>query len=234
MSKPFINPDFILQSETARRLYHEYAEKLPIIDFHCHLSPEMIANDRNFNNIGEIWLEGDHYKWRAMRSNGVNEKYCTGKNVSYEEKFQKWAEPVPMTIGNPLYHWTHLELNRYFGITTLLNKDTAKEIYDKASAMLRTPEYSVRNIMRKMNVKVVCTTDDPVDTLEHHIKIANDGFEIKVLPTWRADKVVVKVDELPVLLDYFSQLEKASGVAIQSFDTLVEALDNLNAFFASI
>lgn len=234
MAKEFINPDFILTNETARRLYHNYVENLPIIDYHCHLVPEMIANDRNFNNLGEIWLEGDHYKWRAMRSNGVNEKYCTGKDVSYEEKFQKWAETVPMTIGNPLYHWTHLELKRYFGISKLLNKDTAKEIYDEASALLRTPEYSVRNLMRKMNVKVVCTTDDPVDTLEHHIKIAKDGFEIKVLPTWRADKVVVKCDEIPVLLDYFKQLEKASGIAIDGFDSLIKALDNRHEFFASV
>jgi glucuronate isomerase len=233
MVKEFINPDFILSNETARRLYHNYVEDLPIIDYHCHLSPEMIANDRNFNNIGEIWLEGDHYKWRAMRANGVNEKYCTGKEVSYEEKFQKWAETVPMTIGNPLYHWSHLELKRHFGIGKLLSKDTAKEIYDVASALLRTPEYSVRNIMRMMNVEVVCTTDDPVDSLEHHIKIAKDGFEIKVLPTWRADKVV-KCDDLPLLLDYFKQLESVSGVTIDSFDKLVEALDVRHEFFASV
>ncbi len=234
MAKTFIHPDFILQTKTASRLFHEYAEKLPIIDFHCHLSPEMIANDRNFNNLGEIWLEGDHYKWRAMRSNGINEKYCTGKDVPYDEKFMKWAETVPYTIGNPLYHWTHLELYRYFGIDTLLNKDTAKDIYEKASAMLRTPEFSVRNIMRKMHIEVVCTTDDPVDSLEHHLKIAKDGFEIKVLPTWRADKVVVLADNVPALLAYYKQLEAASGVAINSFDALVEALDKRHEFFHSV
>ncbi len=234
MAKPFIHPDFILENKTASHLFHDYAEKLPIIDFHCHLSPEMIANDRNFNNLGEIWLEGDHYKWRAMRANGIDEKYCTSKDVDYAEKFQKWAETVPMTIGNPLYHWTHLELNRYFGIETLLNPKTASEIYDKASEMLRSKEYSVRNIMRKMKAETVCTTDDPIDSLEHHQKIQADGFEIKVLPTWRADKVVTLAENTPALVEYFKALETAAGIEIKSFDTLVEALDKRHEFFASL
>lgn len=233
MSKPFINPDFILQTPTARRLFHEYAEKLPIIDFHCHLSPEMIAADRCFDNLGQIWLEGDHYKWRAMRANGINEQYCAGK-ASYEDKFFKWAETVPYTIGNPLYHWTHLELHHYFGIDTLLSPQTAREIYDKASAMLRTPEFSVRNLMRMMKVEVVCTTDDPIDSLEHHQKIAADGFEVKVLPTWRADRVTMPADDLKAMLAYFEKLGAVAGIEIKSFAALVEALDARHAFFHSV
>lgn len=231
MSNKFIHPDFILKGKTAQRLYHEYASKLPIIDFHCHLSPEMIAKDRNFESLGQIWLEGDHYKWRAMRSNGINEKYCTG-DVSFYEKFEKWAATVPATIGNPLYHWTHLELSRYFGIDTLLSPDTAKEIFDQATALLQTPEYSVRNLMRKMKVEVVCTTDDPIDTLEHHIALKGT-FEIKVLPTWRPDKVL-KADDNKMLLDYIAQLEKVSDIKINNFQALVAALENRHAFFHSV
>jgi glucuronate isomerase len=231
MSNKFITPEFILKGETANRLYHQYASQLPIIDFHCHLSPEMIANDRNFENLGQIWLEGDHYKWRAMRSNGIDEKYCTGKTTDYE-KFEKWAETVPLTIGNPLYHWTHLELSRYFGIDTLLNKDTARQIYDKASALLKTPEFSVRNLLRKMKVEVVCTTDDPIDSLEHHIAL-KDSFEIKVLPTWRPDKVL-KADDNKILKDYLIQLSKVSGIAIVDFKSLVKALEARHTFFNSI
>ncbi len=228
MNNQFIHPDFILKGKTAQRLYHEYASKLPIIDFHCHLSPEMIAKDRNFESLGQIWLEGDHYKWRAMRSNGINEKYCTG-DVSFYEKFEKWAATVPLTIGNPLYHWTHLELSRYFGIDTLLNPDTAKEIFDKATALLQTPEFSVRNLLRRMKVEVVCTTDDPIDSLEYHLAL-KDTFEIKILPTWRPDKVL-KADDSPMLLDYFAKLAKASGIRIDSFKALVSALESRHTFF---
>jgi glucuronate isomerase len=185
--KPFMTDDFLLQTETSRKLYHEHAAKMPIFDYHCHLPPAQIAEDKRFENLTQIWLYGDHYKWRAMRTNGVSEHYCTG-DASDWEKFQKWAETAPHTVRNPLYHWTHLELQRYFGISKLLSEDTAKDIYDKCSQMLRTPEFSVRNIMRKMNVKAVCTTDDPVDSLEHHKKIKSDSFDIKVLPTWRPDK----------------------------------------------
>jgi glucuronate isomerase len=226
--KQFIHPDFILHSETGKRLYHEYAEKLPIIDYHCHLSPEMMAIDRQFDSLGQIWLEGDHYKWRAMRSNGIDEKYCTGK-VSDYEKFEKWAETVPYTIGNPLYHWTHLELSRYFDINEQLSPKTAKGIYDKATAMLQTKEFSVRNLLRKMKVEVVCTTDDPIDNLEFHLRLKKD-FEIKVLPTFRPDKAL-KGDDLPMLNAYLKQLGEVANVDINSYDKLIEALDKRHEFF---
>ncbi|MFT3738712.1 MAG: glucuronate isomerase [Breznakibacter sp.] len=226
--KQFIHPDFILHSETGKRLYHDYAEKLPIIDFHCHLSPEMMANDRQFESLGKIWLEGDHYKWRAMRSNGIDEKYCTG-NVSDFEKFEKWAETVPYTIGNPLYHWTHLELARYFHINELLSPKTAKAIYDQATALLQTPEYSTRGLLRKMKVEIVCTTDDPVDNLEFHHKLQKE-FEIKVLPTFRPDKTL-KADDLSVLLPYIKQLGQVADIDINSFENLIAAIDKRHAFF---
>ena len=165
--KPFIHEEFLLGNKTAQRLYHQYAENQPIIDFHCHLSPAMIAEDRQFSNLTQAWLEGDHYKWRAMRTNGIDEKYCTG-NAPEPEKFKKWALTVPSTTGNPLYHWTHLELARYFNIYDLLSPATATGIYEKASAMLQTKEFSTRSIIRKMKAEVICTTDDPTDNLEHH------------------------------------------------------------------
>jgi glucuronate isomerase len=188
MIKPFINDDFLLEDKTARRLFHEFSENQPIIDFHCHLSPSMIAEDRQFDNLGQAWLEGDHYKWRAMRTNGVNERYCTG-NALPREKFNKWAETVPAAVGNPLYHWTHLELARYFGIYDLLSPSTSGKIYDKASEMLRTKDFSIRSLIRKMKVEIICTTDDPADTLEYHQKLKG-SFEITVLPTFRPDNVV--------------------------------------------
>src|SRR5665647_3254158 len=158
--KPFIHEDFLLGNNTARRLYHQYAENKPIIDFHCHLSPSMIAEDRQFSNLTQAWLEGDHYKWRAMRTNGTDEKYCTGNALDIE-KFRKWAETVPATAGNPLYHWTHLELARYFNITDLLSPATSREIYKRTSELLRFKEFSIRSIIRRMKAEVVCTTDDP-------------------------------------------------------------------------
>ena len=169
--KSFIHKDFLLQTDAARELYHDHAEKQPIIDYHCHLNPAYIAKDHTFDNLGQLWLEGDHYKWRAMRTNGVEERYCTGKDTSDWEKFEKWAETVPYTMRNPLYHWTHLELKRTFGVDKLLNPDVAREIYDACTEKLRTPEYSARGLMRKFNVQVVCTTDDPADTLEHHLAL---------------------------------------------------------------
>lgn len=181
--KKFLDEDFLLQSDTAKKLYHDFAEKMPIIDYHCHLPVEQIANDINFENLTQIWLYGDHYKWRGMRSNGVHECYCTGDKPDYE-KFEKWAETVPYTLRNPLYHWTHLELQRYFDVHEILNPQSAKRIYDVCTEKLQTEEYSVRNLLRKMNVKIVCTTDDPTDTLEHHQKIKDDGFEIKILPAF--------------------------------------------------
>ena len=168
--KPFINENFLLGNKTAESLYHKYSENQPIIDFHCHLSPSMISEDCQFNNLTQAWLEGDHYKWRAMRTNGIDESYCTG-NASDSEKFKKWAETVPATVGNPLYHWTHLELARYFNIYELLSLSTATDIYEKTSTMLQNKEFSIRSLIRKMKVEMICTTDDPSDNLEYHLKL---------------------------------------------------------------
>src|SRR5690349_3820635 len=161
--KKFLDEDFLLQGKTAQKLYHDFAKDMPIIDYHCHLPPDQIANDFNFENLTQVWLYGDHYKWRAMRANGVDESFITG-NASDLEKFLKWGETVPYTLRNPLYHWTHLELQRYFGINKILNGDSAQKIYDKCTSKLQNKDYSVRNLLRKMNVKIVCTTDDPIDT----------------------------------------------------------------------
>jgi len=228
--KSFLDKDFLLQTDTAMQLYHEFAKEMPIIDYHNHLSPEQIANDVNFENLTQVWLYGDHYKWRAMRSNGVNEKYCTGDATDYE-KFEQWAATVPYTLRNPLYHWTHLELQRYFDINTILSPSTAKEIYDHCSAKLKTPEYSVRNLLRKMNVKVLCTTDDPTDSLEHHKKIKEDGFEIKVLPAFRPDKAM-NVDDVDTFNAYVNKLQDVSNILIASWDDYLTALKSRHDFFA--
>jgi glucuronate isomerase len=226
--KTFINESFLLYNKTAEKLYNKYSENQPIVDFHCHLSPAMIADDHRFNNITGAWLEGDHYKWRAMRTNGISEKYCTG-NGNDMEKFNKWAETVPATVGNPLYHWTHLELARYFNITELLSPSTATDIYEKTSALLQTNEFSIRSLIRKMKVEVVCTTDDPADNLEHHIKL-KESFEVLVLPTFRPDNAV-KTEDPEKFREYIVKLESASGLEIRNFETLIEALDNRHRFF---
>jgi glucuronate isomerase len=226
--KPFIHDNFLLGNRTAEKLYHKYAENQPIIDFHCHLSPAMIAEDRQFSNLTQAWLEGDHYKWRAMRTNGISEKYCTG-NGSDTEKFNKWAETVPVAVGNPLYHWTHLELARYFNITELLSPSTVSAIYENTSAMLKTKEFSTRGMIRMMNVEVICTTDDPTDTLEHHQKLKGT-FEVKVLPTWRPDNVI-KTEDPEKFVAYIKKLEETSGTEIKNFETLIGALDKRHAFF---
>jgi glucuronate isomerase len=229
----FMNDDFVLQNETGRVLYHEHAARMPIFDYHCHLPVKQIADDCRFDNITQAWLYGDHYKWRAMRTNGVDERYCTG-NASDWEKFEKWAETVPYCIGNPLYHWTHLELKSVFGIDDLLlGPATAKEIYDRTSEMLRSPEFSVKNLLRKMNVKILCTTDDPVDSLECHRKITEDGFEIKVLPAWRPDKAMA-VESCGEFNAYVDTLGKVSGVKIQKFDDLITALEKRHDFFTEM
>ncbi len=228
--KSFLDKDFLLQTDTAKQLYHQFAKEMPIIDYHNHLLPEQIANDVNFENLTQIWLYGDHYKWRAMRSNGVNEKYCTGDATDYE-KFEQWAATVPYTLRNPLYHWTHLELQRYFDVGKILSPDTAKEIYDHCSAKLKTPEYSVRNLLRKMNVKVLCTTDDPIDTLEHHKKIKDDGFEIKVLPAFRPDKAM-NVDDVDSFNAYVNKLQAVTNILIASWDDYLAALKSRHDFFA--
>src|SRR5665647_75817 len=230
--KKFLDQNFLLQTETAKKLYHDFAEEMPIIDYHCHLPVEQIANDINFENLTQIWLYGDHYKWRAMRANGVDESYSTGDKSDYE-KFEKWAETVPYTLRNPLYHWTHLELQRYFDVHELLNGESAKSIYDECTKKLQTKEFSVRNLLRKMNVKVVCTTDDPTDTLEYHQKIKEDGFEIKILPAFRPDKAM-NVDDVGEFNIYVKKIEALSGVSVTSFQTYLDALKKRHDFFATM
>ncbi|RMG17831.1 MAG: glucuronate isomerase [Bacteroidetes bacterium] len=220
--KPFLNEDFLLQTATARTLYHEHARHLPIIDYHCHLPPAEIAQNRQFENLTRIWLEGDHYKWRAMRTNGVDERYCTGDASDYE-KFEKWAETVPFTMRNPLYHWTHMELRRPFGVSKLLNPDTAREIYTHCTEQLQLPEFSAQGLMKQFAVEVVCTTDDPADTLEHHLQIREQGFDIKVLPTFRPDKCMM-VEDPPA---YNAYLDKLGQVVDQSIDHFIDLLDVL-------
>lgn len=230
--KEFIHENFLLQGDTAKMLYHQHAAKMPVIDYHCHLNPRMIADDYRFKSITEIWLGGDHYKWRAMRANGIDEKYITGQEVSDWEKFEKWAETVPYTFRNPLYHWTHLELKTAFGISETLNPESAKRIFDQCNGLLAMPEYSARGLMRRYHVEVVCTTDDPVDNLEYHRQIAESGFEIKVLPTWRPDKAMT-VTTAAEYRAYLDRLSQASGIDITTFDKLVEALKLRHDFFAA-
>jgi len=230
--KEFMDDNFLLQSKTAEILYHEYAKDLPVIDYHCHLPPDEIAQDKQFENLTKIWLDGDHYKWRAMRANGVNEEYCTG-SASDRDKFMKWAETVPFTVRNPLYHWTHLELRRYFGISNILNSLSADKVYSKANSLLNTQEFKVRNLMRKMKVEVVCTTDDPVDSLEYHKKIKDDGFEIKVYPTWRPDKAMAVENPAAYNL-YIDKLSDISGIDISSSNDLFHALKVRQDYFESL
>ena len=231
--KQFLDDNFVLQTETAQQLYHEHAKKLPIIDYHCHLDPKLIAENYQFDNLGEIWLAGDHYKWRAMRTNGVDERFCTGKDTTAWEKFEKWAETVPYTMRNPLYHWTHLELKTAFGVTKLLKPETAKEIFDICTAKLRTPEFSARGMMKHYNVETVCTTDDPVDSLEYHLSLKKEGFSIKILPTWRPDKAMAV--EVPAdFRAYVEKLSAVSGVSISKFADLIAALRNRHDFFSSV
>jgi len=229
--KNFLDKDFLLETPTAQRLYHEYAAGLPIIDYHCHLPPDEIAGDINFQNLTQIWLNGDHYKWRAMRANGVGEEYITGNKNDWE-KFEKWAATVPYTLRNPLYHWTHLELQRYFGIHELLSPVTAKKIYDECNEKLQSPEYSVRNLIKNKNVEVVCTTDDPLDSLAHHEKIKADGYEVKVLPAFRPDKAM-DAGNVNALYAYISKLETISGNAISDFNDYLSELKKRHDFFAA-
>ena len=229
--KEFIHDDFLLQTDTAKRLYHDHSKALPIIDYHCHISPEFIAADRRFSDLGQLWLEGDHYKWRAMRANGIDEKYVTGKDTTFREKYDRWAETVPYTMRNPLYAWTHLELSRVFGVNKILNPATAAEIWEECTALLQQPGYSARGLMKKFNVEVICTTDDPADSLEHHIALKKEGFEIKVLPAWRPDKAMAVEDPEPYR-NYISRLAEVSGVDIKSFNSLIEALRIRHQFFA--
>ena len=227
--KNFLDEHFLLETRTAQILYHDFASQMPVIDYHCHLPPASIADDTQFENLTQVWLNGDHYKWRAMRTNGIAEDYITGKK-SDKEKFLKWAETVPYTLRNPLYHWTHLELQRYFDVNKILNKDTASSIYEECSAKMPLPEYSVKNLLRKMKVEVICTTDDPVDTLEHHKKIKADGFEIKVLPAFRPD-AAMEVSNAELFCKYLKKMEAASGLEINSYQNYLDALKVLHHFF---
>lgn len=220
--KKFMDEDFLLTSDAAKKLYHDYAENMPIVDYHCHINPQEICEDRKFENITQVWLGGDHYKWRQMRSNGVDEKYITG-DATDREKFQKWAETLEKLIGNPLYHWSHLELKRYFGYEGYLNGETAEEVWNLCNEKLAQDDMTVRNIIKKSNVKLICTTDDPIDTLEYHEKLAKDDtFDVKVLPAWRPDKAMNL--EKPEYLDYLKKLSEVSGIEVKSFKTLIEAL----------
>jgi glucuronate isomerase len=227
--KTFMDDNFMLHNKTAERLYHDYARDMPVIDYHCHLPPDEIASDKVFDNMTKIWLDGDHYKWRAMRANGVHEKYCTG-GATDRDKFMKWAETVPATLRNPLYHWTHMELQRPFGIKKLLGPDTAEEIYGQCNEMLQSPKFSARNIMRTMKVELVCTTDDPADSLEHHIKTRNDGFEIRVLPTFRPDKAMA-VENTESYNVYIDRLGETAGTVISNFNGLADVLQKRHDFF---
>ncbi|MGH8024687.1 MAG: glucuronate isomerase [Limisphaerales bacterium] len=227
----FIHEDFLLSTKTARRLYHEFAEAAPIFDYHCHLSPGDIARNRRFNNLFEIWLEGDHYKWRAMRANGVAEKFCTGDAAPFE-KFLAWAKTVPHTLRNPLFHWTHLELKRYFGIHELLDEKSAKKIWDKANAQLAKPALTTRGILQKFNVKVVCTTDDPVDTLSDHREFARSGHGTRMLPAFRPDNALAV--QAPAQFNrWVERLAAASNVDVNSFGAFTTALKKRHDFFHS-
>ncbi len=231
-SKAFCGDDFLLENEFSRYLYEQHAAGMPIIDYHNHLSPQDIAEDRQFSNLTEIWLEGDHYKWRAMRTNGVAEKYCTGKEDPLS-KFVKWAETVPYTMRNPLYHWTHLELKNYFGIDHLLDGTSARDIYDTCTAMLSEKEFSVRNLLKKMSVEVVCTTDDPIDTLQYHKAFAGEDGTLKMFPTFRPDKVYA-IENVQSWSQYIEKLEGASGKSIRTYADLLGALQARVDFFDSL
>ena len=230
--KDFLDKDFLLKTSTAKRLFHDYAADMPIIDYHCHLSPKDIAEDRIFNNITEIWLHGDHYKWRAMRTNGIHESYCTGDKTDLE-KFEQWAATVPYTMRNPLYHWTHMELQRYFNVTEQLSPANAKAVYEHCSAMLQTKEFSVRNLLRKMKVKLVCTTDDPVDSLEYHKAMQEEGADIKMVPAFRPD-MAMNVGNTESFLQYVKKVEVASGMQVHAFDDYLKALKSRHDFFAQM
>lgn len=230
--KKFMDENFLLDNETAVKLYHDYAKEMPIIDYHCHLSSKEIAENKRYRNITEIWLGGDHYKWKAMRSNGIDEQYITG-GAEDKDKFLKWAETVPYTVGNPLYHWTHLELKRYFGIDELLNKESAEIIWEKCNELLQKEEFTARELIKRSNVKVICTTDDPTDTLEYHKAIAKDNtFDVKVLPAFRPDKAInIEKDGFK---DWINKLGDVVGRKIETLDTLLESLKERVLYFNSL
>ena len=227
--KQFLDENFLLHTETARTLYHDYAKHMPIIDYHNHLIPEQIAEDKQFENITQVWLYGDHYKWRAMRTFGIDEHYITG-GASDWEKFEKWAETVPYTLRNPLYHWTHLELQRYFDVYDLLSPATAKKIWDECNAKLQTKEYSVLGLLKKMNVKTLCTTDDPLDNLEFHQQIKANGIDLAVLPAFRPDKAM-NADDTVALNQYIDKLATIVEKPIANYQEYLAALKSRHDFF---
>ena len=228
--KPFVHDDFLLETETARDLYHRVAKDLPIIDYHCHLSPEWMAADHRFRSIAEIWLEGDHYKWRAMRAIGVPERFCTGDATDWE-KFEAWARTVPDTLGNPLHHWTHMELRRPFGIETPLSPATARAVFDRANARLQEDGFTAMGLLKQFRVAVVCTTDDPTDALEPHATLARrKDADTQVYPTWRPDKAVL-VEDLPAWTAWLGMLEKAAATSISTWDALLAALERRHTAF---
>jgi glucuronate isomerase len=227
--KAFMDDNFLLSNETAQMLYHDYAKDMPVFDYHCHLNPKEIAENKKYRNITELWLCGDHYKWRAMRSNGIEERYITG-DAPDKEKFLEWAKTMTACIGNPLYHWTHLELRRYFGIDKLLSADTAEEIWGKCNEMLQNKDFSARSLISRSNVRLICTTDDPVDTLEYHKQLSEDkSFSVKVLPAFRPDKAL-NIDK-DGYAAYIEKLSAVSGVEIKDFEGLKKALVQRIDFF---
>jgi glucuronate isomerase len=229
--KTFITDDFLLNGKVAQELYHNYAVSMPIVDFHNHLPTQQIAEDGNFQTITQAWLGGDHYKWRAMRSFGIDEQYVTGNADDYE-KFEQWAKLVPYTMRNPLYHWTHLELLRYFNIDELLNEKSAKKIYEECNRLLNSSDFSIRNLLRKAKVEVLCTTDDPIDSLEYHLQLKN-RFEIKVLPTWRPDKSMAFENRI-AFLSYIEKLGEIAEVEISTYQRLLDALQVRHDYFAGV
>jgi glucuronate isomerase len=232
MHKTFLSEDFLLDTETAKVLYHDFAKEMPVIDYHNHLSPKEIADDRVFENITKVWLEGDHYKWRAMRTNGVDENYITG-NASDFDKFKKWAETVPYTMRNPLYHWTHMELQNPFKIYDLLNPDTAEKIYHKTSHLLASKDFSVRNLLKKRKVEILCTTDDPVDSLEYHSVIAGKENAFKVFPAFRPDKAM-EIESPETFIIWKKKLEEVTGKEITDFTSFLEAIRKRHDYFHSM
>ncbi|MFZ5966885.1 MAG: glucuronate isomerase [Bacillota bacterium] len=227
--KKFMDEDFLLKNEVAKKLYHDYAKNMPIYDYHCHLRPDEISTNKKYRNITELWLSGDHYKWRAMRANGIEEKYITGDAEDFE-KFMAWARTIPKCIGNPLYHWTHLELQRYFGIYEILNEDTAKQIWDRCNELLAEEHYRAKELIKRSNVRLICTTDDPTDCLSYHKEIKEDhAFKVKVLPTFRPDKAL-KIDDVEYLL-WVERLSEVSNIEIDGYEAYLKALDGRMEYF---
>lgn len=230
--KKFMDENFLLLNETSVKLFHNYAKDMPIIDYHCHINPKEIYENKKFKNITEVWLYGDHYKWRAMRSNGIDEKYITGDGSDYD-KFVAWCKTLPMAIGNPLYHWAHLELQRFFGIYDVINEDTAPLIWEKANKLITGEGFKVRDLIKKSNVEAIGTTDDPTDTLEYHIKLKEDkDFDVKVLPTFRPDNAM-EINAAG-FISWVKKLEDASGIKINNYDEFLKALESRVEFFHSV